>query len=139
MPFPDDPDDDAGFIPPLPQDDRLWRHPSEVDGPHSLASARNRRSSRSGLTAFILLLVIAIGTGIAAFGTFHSSGATHDDRDEKEADAAHARTPRSFTSVMCCAERAHWEPPSKNSFFQIGTDSFSVSIANSHASNAAPR
>jgi len=78
MPFPDDPDNDAGFIPPLPQDDRLWRHPSEVDGPHSLASAHNRRSSRSGLTAFILLLVIAVGTGIAAFGTFHSSDATHD-------------------------------------------------------------
>ena len=78
MPFPDDPDDDAGFIPPLPQDDRLWRHPSEVDGPHSLASTHNRRFSRSGLTAFILLLVIAIGTGIAAFGTFHSGGATRD-------------------------------------------------------------
>jgi putative serine protease PepD len=89
MPFPDDPDDDAGFIPPLPQDDRLWRHPSEVDGPHSLASARNRRSSRSGLTAFILLLVIAIGTGIAAFGTFHSSGATHDGTAVASGPASH--------------------------------------------------
>ena len=78
MPFPDDPDDDAGFIPPLPQDDRLWRHPSEMDGPQALSSARYRRSSRSGLAAFILILVIAIGTGIAAFGTFHSGGAAHD-------------------------------------------------------------
>jgi len=30
MPFPDDPDDDAGFVPPLHPDDRLWRHPSEM-------------------------------------------------------------------------------------------------------------
>lgn len=89
MPFPDDPDDDAGFIPPLPQDDRLWRHPSEIDGPHSLSPARNRRSSRSGLTAFVLLLVIAIGTGIAAFGTFHSGNATNDGTAVASGPASH--------------------------------------------------
>lgn len=89
MPFPDDPDDDAGFIPPLPQDDRLWRHPSEVDGPHSLASARNRRFSRSGLTAFILLLVIATGTGIAAFGTFHSGGSSRNGTAAASGPASH--------------------------------------------------
>ncbi len=89
MPFPDDPDDDAGFIPPLPQDDRLWRHPSEVDGPRSLTSARKRRFSRPGLTAFILLLVIAVGTGIAAFGTFHSGDVTRDGTAVASGPASH--------------------------------------------------
>ena len=32
VPFPDDPEEEAGFIPPLPPDDRLWRHPSEMSG-----------------------------------------------------------------------------------------------------------
>ena len=89
MPFPDDPDDDAGFIPPLPQDDRLWRHPSEVDGPRSRTSARKRRFSRPGLTAFILLLVIAVGTGIAAFGTFHSGDVTRDGTAVASGPASH--------------------------------------------------
>lgn len=30
MPLADDPDDDAGFVPPIHPDDRLWRHPSEM-------------------------------------------------------------------------------------------------------------
>jgi putative serine protease PepD len=30
MAFPDDPDDESGFVPPLHPDDRLWRHPSEM-------------------------------------------------------------------------------------------------------------
>jgi len=99
MPFPDDPDDDAGFIPPLPQDDRLWRHPSEVDGLHSLSSARNRRSSRSGLTAFILLLVIAIGTGIAAFGAFHSGNATDDGTAVASGPASHELSDQVLASL----------------------------------------
>lgn len=32
VPIPDDPDEDAGSVPPLPPDDRLWRHPSEMGG-----------------------------------------------------------------------------------------------------------
>ena len=70
MPFPDDPDDDAGFIPPLPQDDRLWRHPSEMAGPHTPpASPRRRRTSRSGVAAFIVLGLIVTTTGLAAIAT----------------------------------------------------------------------
>jgi putative serine protease PepD len=30
VPFPDEPADDDGFVPPLPPEDRLWRHPSEL-------------------------------------------------------------------------------------------------------------
>lgn len=70
MPFPDDPDDEAGFIPPLPQDDRLWRHPSEMAGPKTPpAPPHRRRTSRSGVAAFIVLGLIVTTTGLAAIAT----------------------------------------------------------------------
>ena len=40
---------------------------------------------------------------------------------------------------MCWLARAHSEPPSQNSFFQIGTVALSVSMPNWQASKAAPR
>ena len=74
MPFPDDPDDDAGFVPPLPQDDRLWRHPSEMAGPNPISSrAKRRYSSRTGFFAVIAIGLIATTTGIAAVGILGSS------------------------------------------------------------------
>lgn len=75
MPFHDDPDDDAGYIPPLPQEDRLWRHPSEMAG---LRGAPNplprRRSSHSGLIAFLLIGAVTATMTIAALGAFTSGG-----------------------------------------------------------------
>lgn len=73
MPFPDDPDDDAGFVPPLPQDDRLWRHPSEMMGMHAApALPARRRSSRSGLIALFLIGTVAATVAIATIGALTS-------------------------------------------------------------------
>ena len=67
MPFPDEPDDDAGFIPPLPQDDRLWRHPSELAGSNTpTVRPRRRSNSRGGL--LVLLIVAVLATGLAVVG-----------------------------------------------------------------------
>jgi len=41
MPFPDDPDDEHGFVPPLHPDDRLWRHPSEIAAARRAEAAGN--------------------------------------------------------------------------------------------------
>jgi len=79
MPFPDDPDNDAGFVPPLPQDDRLWRHPSEMAGPNPpSAPSQRRRSSRTGLFAAIAIGIVVTTTGIAAVGILGSSN--HSDQ-----------------------------------------------------------
>jgi putative serine protease PepD len=75
MPLPDDPDDDAGFIPPLPQDDRLWRHPSEMAGPRGAPTpVPRRRSPHSGLIAFLLIGAVTATMTIAALGAFTSGG-----------------------------------------------------------------
>lgn len=69
MPFPDEPDDDAGFIPPLPQDDRLWRHPSEMAGPRAAPTPVPRlRSSHAGLIAFLLIGAVSATMVLAALG-----------------------------------------------------------------------
>lgn len=78
MPLPDDPDHDPGFVPPLPQDDRLWRHPSEMAGPNSSsAPSRQRRSSRAGLLAAVGIGLIVTTAGLVGIGVFDSSSRTH--------------------------------------------------------------
>lgn len=77
MPFPDDPDNEAGFVPPLPQDDRLWRHPSEMAGPNPPSVAtHHRRSSRTGLFAAIAIGLMMTTAGLGALGVFGSSTPT---------------------------------------------------------------
>ncbi|MCC6436375.1 MAG: serine protease [Acidimicrobiales bacterium] len=76
-PFDDDDDvadgDDSGFGAPLPPDDRIWRHPSEVGG--IVQAARRRREITNGkligfaLTASLLGSVITVGA-LAAGGAF---------------------------------------------------------------------
>lgn len=73
MPFPDEPDDDSGFIPPLPQDDRLWRHPSEMAGPNT-PSVHRRRRSRSGILALLVLGALVTASGLAAIGIVATEG-----------------------------------------------------------------
>lgn len=74
MPFPDDPDDDSGFIPPLPQEDRLWRHPSEMSASSApMVPAQRRRSPRSGLIAFLVLGVVTSVLTLAAVTSSDSS------------------------------------------------------------------
>lgn len=82
MPFPDDPDDDAGFVPPLHPDDRLWRHPSEM-GAARRAEAPAPEPERVAtigvprvwtVAAASLLLGVAVTLAVMSVtGTFESS------------------------------------------------------------------
>lgn len=100
MPFPDDPDDDAGFIPPLPQDDRLWRHPSEMAGPNAPSSPpHHRRSSKTGLIAFIALGLIMSAAGLAAIGGFSSSGPSQPSTTFAIGPAADALPETALSSI----------------------------------------
>ncbi|MDP1820245.1 MAG: trypsin-like peptidase domain-containing protein [Acidimicrobiales bacterium] len=73
MPTDDDADDDVtGFGAPLPPDDRLWRHPSEL-GRHAsgdeVAGGRRRRSGRTATLPVALIAGLAgavLSTGIIA-------------------------------------------------------------------------
>ena len=84
MPYDDEPDDEVGFVPPLPQDDRLWRHPSELrsrsEGNRSAShptrseagaralhpASRGKRSTARVLSLVsVVLAVVAIGTVVA--------------------------------------------------------------------------
>lgn len=73
--MPEDPfdDDDGGFGDPLPPDDRIWRHPSEVGG--FVQAARRRREVSNGkligfaATASLLGSIITVGA-LAAGGAF---------------------------------------------------------------------
>ena len=71
MAFPDDPDDDVGFVPPLPPEDRLWRHPSER-GPMRPAAAAARRGRRPRtlpiFAAAVGLAVLVVGVGAVLGG-----------------------------------------------------------------------
>ncbi len=70
----DDGFDDSGFSTPLPLDDRIWRHPSELDRPggHRRGGARHGRragtgwptSVASGLVGSVLTVGAIVATGI---------------------------------------------------------------------------
>ena len=67
MAFPDDPDDDVGFVPPLPPEDRLWRHPSErASSRPAAATARRRGRARTlsiiGVAMGMVVLVVGVTT-----------------------------------------------------------------------------
>lgn len=56
-------EDDVGYVPPLPPEDRLWRHPSEVaSGPTAAASS----PARSGLDRRTVALMLMSGMAGAA-------------------------------------------------------------------------
>ena len=99
MPFPDEPDDDAGFIPPLPQDDRLWRHPSEMAGPNAVPPPVQRRSPRAGLLALLVIGAVAALTATAAIGGFDSGGAPGDDSIAAVGPAASALPPAALATL----------------------------------------
>jgi putative serine protease PepD len=82
MPFDEEPEDAYGFQPPLPPEDRLWRHPSEL-GP---AGATNpitivNRPVTSARTWLVVVLGALLGSGLtvaglALTGTFEREVAT---------------------------------------------------------------
>lgn len=83
MAFPDDPDDDVGFVPPLPPEDRLWRHPSErAWSPSAVTTAR-----RHGRTRTLSIIAVAMGMVVVLVGVAAMVG---DDRTRRTASAAGA-------------------------------------------------
>ena len=88
MPPEDESDDPDAFVPPLPAEDRLWRHPSELAATTpSATSAASRSTPRRGRAATLTaatLLVLALG----AFATTRALG-----QDPTTLEAADA-TPR---------------------------------------------
>lgn len=96
MPFPDDPDDDAGFVPPLHPDDRLWRHPSEMaasSGAESAAPAPERVTTVGApriwtvVTASLLVGVTVTLAVLSVTGTFEG-GTIRTVVEQVEARAA---------------------------------------------------
>ena len=86
-----DDDDDEAFGNPLPPDDRIWRHPSEVGG--FVHAARRRREVSNGkliafaATASLLGSAVTVGA-LAAGGAFgrtvvQQTGVTVTETDRK--------------------------------------------------------
>jgi putative serine protease PepD len=57
--------DDLGFRPPLPPEDRLWRHPSEVAGGRAVVPAAAPTTGGARRTAALVLVSGVIGAGVA--------------------------------------------------------------------------
>ena len=116
VPFPDDPEEEAGFVPPLPPDDRLWRHPSEMsagaarpsDLGRSMASpplpVADRDSTRQLLLASVIgllgvasVLAILAATGVLGgpqrTDTASATGASGPGADELPASTLAAMSP----------------------------------------------
>ena len=69
-------DDEVGFRPPLPPEDRIWRHPSEVaaagasaGGRATVAAAGDRSQAGVAIVSALAGAVLALGVA-AAFGAF---------------------------------------------------------------------
>jgi len=66
MAFPDDPDDDIGFVPPLPPEDRLWRHPSERASARPGIHSRHRRGPARTLSLMVAAAaMVAVVVGVS--------------------------------------------------------------------------
>jgi len=101
MPFPDDPDDEDGFVPPLHPDDRLWRHPSEMAAsrrtePLAPAASGPERVTAVGtprvwtVAAASLLVGVAVTLAVMSVtGTFEE-GPTRTVVEQVEAPSATA-------------------------------------------------
>ncbi len=61
MPFPEEADDESAPVPPLPPEDRLWRHPSERAASARAVVTHRRRRTPSLLVGAGLALVVTVG------------------------------------------------------------------------------
>lgn len=80
MPPDDDADDESRFQPPLPPEDRLWRHPSEVESGEPqrerivlINRPSGGRVVAAGVMGVLVGSVLAVGT-LAAVGAFDGPG-----------------------------------------------------------------
>lgn len=93
----DDPGDDHGFGAPLPPDDRLWRHPSEIAGGApapgiglpSVHSPTDRPARRAPDSRHLVLATVAMVIGVAAvLSGLALSGALDSQRADVVASGA---------------------------------------------------
>lgn len=82
----DDSLDEAGFRTPLPPDDRLWRHPSELDLPMRLREPTPRREPRVGrvVTSWSTAAVAGLLGAVLAIGVVASTGMLRDEPPIRE-------------------------------------------------------
>ncbi|MEX2658257.1 MAG: trypsin-like peptidase domain-containing protein, partial [Acidimicrobiales bacterium] len=82
----DDGLDEAGFRTPLPPDDRLWRHPSELDLPMRLREPMRRRGPGVGrvVTSWSTAAVAGLLGAVLAIGVVASTGMLRDEPPIRE-------------------------------------------------------
>lgn len=83
MAYPDDPDDDVGFVPPLPPEDRLWRHPSERAPSRPTIAVAHRR----GRARMLSIIAVAMGMVVLVVGAATMFG---EDRPARSASMVSA-------------------------------------------------
>lgn len=99
MAFPDDPDDEVGFVPPLPPEDRLWRHPSErAVGGGTAVLAPTRRRGRARITSILAVatVLVAMVVGLDALRPGSGTARTATSADEPTGEDA----PAAVTSAL---------------------------------------
>lgn len=89
MAFPDDPDDEVGFVPPLPPEDRLWRHPSErAVGGRTTVLAPTRRRGRARVMSILTMatalvaMVVALSSNLPGGGTARTATSADEPTGE---------------------------------------------------------
>lgn len=109
MPFDDglDDDDEPAYRPPLPPDDRLWRHPSEVaSAPTVVPAGRTSRSTRAWPVALVSGLVGALlATSLVAVAGGFEDGRTVHVVEREAAPVSPVRDDGQPVSVTDIAER----------------------------------
>lgn len=91
MPLSDEPGDEFGFVPPLPPEDRLWRHPSERAAMRPETAAPVRSSRRRGTRAAVLVatvVVLVVAVTVVSTRTDAPTGRTASAADTGVVDAA---------------------------------------------------
>jgi S1-C subfamily serine protease len=92
----DESDDADGFVPPLPAEDRLWRHPSEMASNHgpSGATAGPSRTDAAGATPTRpparrrVVVLSAVAGVVLALGVIAAVGTVERDRDTAVGEVA---------------------------------------------------
>lgn len=113
-PFDDADDDAVGMGPPLPPDDRLWRHPSELAAERMLRGPAPAVAARSRSGTWVVALVAgltgaALSTGVIALTGSLSPRVVHRDVVEKVALTPVVSSPmlRGEAGVAALAERVN--------------------------------
>jgi putative serine protease PepD len=93
MPSDEEPDDAFGFQPPLPPDDRLWRHPSELGPGGTGQSVTIVNRPKVAAPAWVIGTAAALLGSAATLGILLGVGAFDDDRTPAPTEVVPIRVP----------------------------------------------